>query len=79
MSGTPLPLGRVIFAPQSCGTVFDLRSEPWKGPRLDSISREIRQKRAEAAAQRLAGLAGLGCSHGGRGGIRRWQAGTWHG
>lgn len=56
------------------GTVFELLSEPWKGPQADS--REVRQKRAEAAAQRLAGLDWAASD----GGIRRWQqARTWHG
>lgn len=51
--------------PVLSGTVFELRSEPWKGLQLDSM--KIRQKRAEAAAQRLAGLAGWASSrcHGG--------------
>lgn len=31
-SGTPLPLWQAIFVLQYYGTVFDLRSEPWKGP-----------------------------------------------
>lgn len=66
--------------PVLSGTVFKLRSEPWKGPQNDD-SMEIRQKRAEAAARRLAGLAGWAASkcHGGK--ESRWHAGlgTWHG
>lgn len=60
-SGTPLPLSsRPSSRAQYYGTVLTLRREPWKeAPRLDS--RDLRQKRAEAAAQRL---AGLGCSRG---------------
>lgn len=46
-------------APHDGGTVFELRSEPWnRGLQVDS--RMIRQKRAEAAAQRLAGLGWAG-------------------
>lgn len=52
--------------------VFELRSEPWKGLQVDS--RKIRQKRAEAAAQRLAGLDGLGCFMG----RVQMASGTWN-
>lgn len=52
--------------------MFELRSEPWNGLQVDS--RKIRQKRAEAAAQRLAGLGWLDCLMGGV----QMASGTWN-
>lgn len=63
--------------PSSCSNIMARCStcvaNRGKAPQADS--REIRQKRAEAAAQRLAGLDWAAFD----GGIRRWQARTWHG
>lgn len=72
--GHSFATGQAIFACPPCCVmrVFELRSEPWKG--LQADSRKIRQKRAEAAAQRLAGLAGLGCFMG----RVQMASGTWN-